>query len=235
MNRWSSLSRVVTIGALLVAAAACSSGDDDDGSSSATTGPGTTEPAGPPAPTSAGGTVLPTPPALGAETGCTPGGAPDAQGVQSYTCETRNHVASLDALPRYAQSPPVGGDHFFAWQNCGVYDQPVLDAAAVHSLEHGAVWITYAPSLGSDQVALLDDLADGHSHVLVSPRVDLPAPIVASAWGKQMQARIASDSRLASFIGTFEKGPQTPEPGALCSGAIDVPASQVAEFLESLQ
>jgi hypothetical protein len=39
--------------------------------------------------------------------------------------------------------------------NCGVYDQPVPKERAVHNLEHGAVWITYSPSLPSSQVSQL--------------------------------------------------------------------------------
>jgi hypothetical protein len=43
--------------------------------------------------------------------------------------------------------PPAGGPHNPSWQNCGFYDELVRDENAVHSLEHGAVWITYQPDL----------------------------------------------------------------------------------------
>ena len=41
--------------------------------------------------------------------------------------------------------PPVGGDHNPVWMNCDgdVYKKPIPDVNAVHSLEHGAVWVTY--------------------------------------------------------------------------------------------
>ena len=59
----------------------------------------------------------------------------------------------------YAQTPPAGGPHDPVWQNCGFYTEPVRDENAVHSLEHGAVWITYLPSLPQDQVDRLRNLS----------------------------------------------------------------------------
>ncbi|HET9972943.1 MAG TPA: DUF3105 domain-containing protein [Streptosporangiaceae bacterium] len=37
--------------------------------------------------------------------------------------------------------------------NCGIYDQPVPNERAVHNMEHGAIWITYQPSLPQAQVS----------------------------------------------------------------------------------
>jgi hypothetical protein len=125
----------------------------------------------------------------------------------------RNHV---EGHYDYPQNPPVGGPHNGVWQNCGFYDQPVGNEHAVHSLEHGAVWITYQPDLTADQIALLRQLTTRHDFVLVSPYPGLPAPIVASAWGKQLWLDKADDPRLAQFIALFEKN--GPETGAPCSG-----------------
>ena len=120
----------------------------------------------------------------------------------------------------YEQSPPVGGEHNPVWQNCGYYDKPVRDENAVHSLEHGAVWITYSPDLPQDQIADLKNIAEARSYILVSPYPDLPSetPVVASAWGKQEGLDGAKDPDLESFIQAYRQGPQTPEPGAVCTG-----------------
>jgi hypothetical protein len=125
----------------------------------------------------------------------------------------------------YKQIPPVGGDHNPTWLNCGVYDAPVHNENAVHSMEHGAVWITYQPDLPADQVTKLQDAAKGQSYVIVSPYDGLPAPVVASAWGYQLKLDSASDPRLEQFIRTFEQGPQTPEPGAACVGGTGTPVA----------
>jgi Protein of unknown function (DUF3105) len=120
----------------------------------------------------------------------------------------------------YEQSPPVGGEHNPVWQNCGYYDKPVRDENAVHSLEHGAVWITYSPDLPQDQITDLKNIAEDRSYILVSPYPDLPSdtPVVASAWGKQEGLDGAKDPDLESFIQAYRQGPQTPEPGAVCTG-----------------
>jgi hypothetical protein len=140
--------------------------------------------------------------------------------VQTFANLSRNHV---DGPITYPQVPPVGGEHNPVWMNCGIYDKPVPNENAVHSLEHGAVWITYQPDLPQAAVEQLRGLVRGHSHVLLSPYDGLPATVVASAWGVQLRATGADDPELAKFVATYENGPQTPEPGAPCSGAKGVP------------
>ncbi len=125
-----------------------------------------------------------------------------------------------DADVDYAQNPPAGGEHNPVWQNCGYYDKPVRDEAAVHSQEHGAVWITYSPDLPQNQVNELRDISESESYVLVSPYPDLSddTPVVASAWSKQVGLDGSDDPDLESFIQAYQQGPQTPEPGAVCTG-----------------
>ncbi len=139
------------------------------------------------------------------------------EGVESFSNLTRNHV---NGTVSYPQAPPVGGDHAPVWQNCGIYDQPIQNETGVHSMEHGAVWITYQPDLPADQLTLLKQLAGGHRYVLMSPYQGLPTPVVVTAWGVQLKAQTASDPRLAQFISRYEQGPQTQEPGAPCSGGV---------------
>ena len=142
------------------------------------------------------------------------------EGVESFSDLSRNHVKGTVSYP---QNPPVGGDHNPLWQNCGFYSSPVQNEHAVHSMEHGAVWITYQPDLPSDQVEVLRNLAHDDTYILVSPYPDLPTPVVASAWGKQLQLGSANDPRLEQFVSAFKEGPQTPEPGAPCTGGTGEP------------
>ena len=140
-----------------------------------------------------------------------PGGPPE--GTKAYAGLLQEHTS--DSVT-YGQVPPVGGPHSPTWQTCGYYDAPIQTERGVHSMEHGAVWITYSPDLAAGGVALLKGLVEGRTHVLVSPFVGLPSAVVASAWGQQLMLPSAEDARLAEFVSYFEQGPQTPEPGAPC-------------------
>lgn len=111
-------------------------------------------------------------------------------GVQTSEGLSRDHVVQKPSFPTL---PPVGGDHSAQLTNCGVYTQPVNTWRAVHSLEHGAVWVTYRSDLPQDQIATLAAAAASNPYELVSPYPDLPAPVIASAWGKQLQLDSADD------------------------------------------
>ncbi|RJT77759.1 DUF3105 domain-containing protein [Arthrobacter cheniae] len=140
--------------------------------------------------------------------------------IQEYPDVTFNHV---EGAVEYDQSPPVGGDHSPVWTNCGVYTEPVPDVNSVHSMEHGAVWITYNPDLDQAEIDKLTDLVGTRSYVLLSPYPDLDTPIAASAWGVQLKIDSADDARLATFLDKYIQGEQTREPGAACSGGITPP------------
>lgn len=140
-------------------------------------------------------------------------GPPD--GVVDFGEFSQDHVGDNVV---YEQTPPVGGPHLPVWQTCGFYSAPVPNEKAVHSLEHGAVWITFAPDLAVDQVDVIESLADGTREVLASPFEGLPTPVVASAWGVQLQLESADDPKLAQFVDFYENGPQTPEANTPCSG-----------------
>ncbi|MBN9392482.1 MAG: DUF3105 domain-containing protein [Chloroflexi bacterium] len=144
----------------------------------------------------------------------------DSSGITTFGTLSQSHVSGTVTYP---QVPPVGGPHNQIWLNCGIYDKPVPNENAVHSLEHGAVWITYQPNLPADQIAQLQTLVRGQTYVILSPYTGLPSPVVASAWSTQLKLQSASDPRLASFLSTYRQGPQTPEPGAACSGGVGTP------------
>ena len=118
----------------------------------------------------------------------------------------------------YEQSPPAGGEHNPVWQNAGFYEEPVRDENAVHTLEHGAVWIAYSPDLPTGEKDRIRELVEGQTCMLASPYDGLSSPIVASAWGKQLALESAQSPDLERFIRAYRQGPQTPEPGATCTG-----------------
>lgn len=119
---------------------------------------------------------------------------------------------------------PAGGEHAPIWANCGFYTEPVAAENAVHSLEHGAVWITYRSDLPSDQIELLRGLARPREKVLASPVPDQGSPVIATAWGTQLQLDSAADSRLDQFVVELAGSLSAPEPGGACSGGVGLPS-----------
>jgi hypothetical protein len=146
------------------------------------------------------------------------GNAGPPEGVQEF-----GEIPAGDHTPDpvdYEQNPPVGGPHNPVWQNSGFYGSPVQNETAVHTMEHGGVWITYSPDLPQDEKDAIREIVEGRDCLLASPYPDLPegAQIVASSWNTQLRLDDVEDPRLDQFIQTYRRGTQTPEPGASCSG-----------------
>lgn len=148
----------------------------------------------------------------------------DIPGVQTFEITERYHT---DEPVDYDEHPPVGGAHTEEWHNCGVYldEEEVVVESAVHNLEHGAVWITHRPDLPTSEIDALHDLHRDGDYLVITPVADLGAPIVASAWGKQLGVESTEDERLREFVQTYEQGPQTPDHGGPCDQGIGEPAT----------
>lgn len=146
----------------------------------------------------------------------------EIEGVETFTNETKHVEGTVD----YPQNPPAGGPHNQYWLNCSVYDQPQQNENAVHSLEHGAIWVTYdAARVSGDELATLRSLLPS-TYAILSPYEGLPSPIVVSGWNTQLKVDSASDPRIAEFFEEYWRSQNVPEPGAPCTGAIDGPGKQ---------
>ncbi|TFV63621.1 DUF3105 domain-containing protein [Geodermatophilus sp. DF01-2] len=119
----------------------------------------------------------------------------------------------------YEQSPPVGGPHDGEWADCTgtVYEVPIRQENAVHSLEHGAVWITYDPeAVSEDGVATLADVANESGRML-SPNPGQDSPISLQSWNHQLKVDSADDPRIVQFADFLTYNQEFfPEPGASC-------------------
>ncbi|MEV4969969.1 DUF3105 domain-containing protein [Streptomyces scopuliridis] len=131
----------------------------------------------------------------------------------------RNHVTEAVSYP---MTPPVGGDHHQVWMNCqgDVYKDPIENVNAVHSLEHGAVWVTYNDKASDADVKALGEKVEKTPYSFMSPVKDQAGGIMLSAWGKQVTVDSASDPRVDQFFTKYVQGEQTPEPGAACTGGM---------------
>jgi hypothetical protein len=139
------------------------------------------------------------------------------QGVQYVSYPGGEHD---DNPIKYDQSPPFGGKHANAWADCTgtVYPNPIRSENAVHSLEHGAIWITYQPDLPADQVDVLKKKVDGVGQMLMSPYPGLKDKVSLQSWGYQLFVDSASDPRIDEFIDDLRlNSVATPEYGASCT------------------
>jgi hypothetical protein len=118
----------------------------------------------------------------------------------------------------YSMQPPVAGNHNPNWQRClgDVYTSAIANEHALHSMEHGAVWIAYNPSLPADQVEKLAKKVRGNDYMLMSPYPNLDKPISLQAWGFQLKVDNASDKRIDEFIKALRQN-ATLEAGTPCS------------------
>ncbi|MEV0635820.1 DUF3105 domain-containing protein [Streptomyces sp. NPDC050619] len=123
---------------------------------------------------------------------------------------------------KYPMEPPVGGDHNQVWMNCNgdVYPNEIKNVNAVHSLEHGAVWVTYTSKAPKADVDALAAKVKKTPYTLMSPDDKQASPIMLSAWGSQRTVTGADDPNVDAFFEKFVQGKQTPEPGAACTGGL---------------
>ncbi|MBY6414006.1 DUF3105 domain-containing protein [Rhodococcus sp. BP-252] len=130
------------------------------------------------------------------------------------------HVSPTQRVA-YDQTPPFGGPHDAVWATCTgvVYPEAIRTENAVHSLEHGAVWITYNPDeLGEDQISTLADKVDGESYMLMSPYPGQDSAVSLQSWGHQLKLDSVDDERIDHFIAALRLNRYAyPEVGASCS------------------
>lgn len=145
----------------------------------------------------------------------------DIQGVVNYRAQKNAKIddrTHKDGVQEYVTSPPVGGAHNQTWQNCmgDVYTEPIANEHAVHSLEHGAVWVTYKQGLAADQVAILQKKVEGKDYMFMSPYAGLDKNVSVQVWGYQYKTDDVNDKSIDDFIAAA-RVKASMEPGAACS------------------
>jgi Protein of unknown function (DUF3105) len=142
-------------------------------------------------------------------------------GIEVYPATTNR---SVRAPIEYDRRPPTNGDHAPIWLNCGFYESPVKDRFAVHSMDHGVVWITYRPDLPAGQVDLLRPYSE-EDYVIVSPYPGQDAPVTVTSWRVQLELNGAGDPRLREFVDGFRISELAPLSGNRCEGGVGNPTA----------
>jgi hypothetical protein len=141
------------------------------------------------------------------------------EGIEVYPATTNK---TLKEPIEYDREPPTNGNHDPLWQNCGFYERPVRDRHAVHSMDHGVVWITYRPDLPAEQIQELRSYGD-ERYVLISPYPDQDAPVIATSWRVQLELRGTGDPRLRQFVDQFRISEIAPLSGNRCIAGVGDP------------
>jgi len=139
------------------------------------------------------------------------------------------HVPACSPVT-YETNPPTSGPHYPYWAAFKWYDAPVPRGFWVHSMEHGAVVITYRCDDGCDaELAMLAAFLDARpadplcspplkARFIVTPDPDLDVRFAASAWGALLRADCLDLDALGAFIDAhYAKAPEN-----LCFDGVDV-------------
>lgn len=114
----------------------------------------------------------------------------------------------------YGTKPGAGGPHNPQWLTCRAYSDPVLEEMAVHTLEHGAIWITYQPDLPAADIDALEGFTRSNQ-VMSSPYPGLDSPVVLTAWARRLPLDTVDTAVIDQFIRAFRDA-TAPEIAAAC-------------------
>jgi hypothetical protein len=153
--------------------------------------------------------------------------------IASWPDDGHSHVAP-DSPVQYCTYPPSSGTHYWDWANYLTYDKPIPPGYLVHSLEHGAIVITYAcasqcPAVAAQLQAVidaqpLDPLCNADAGVprrmILAPDPNLDVPVAAAAWTWTYRAMCVDPTTLTAFIQAHYAAPGTE---VTCAAGVNPP------------
>lgn len=145
--------------------------------------------------------------------------------IRGHTIDTfaQTGVNQHSTQPQnYPTTPGVSGPHAPQPAACGVLGQPIPAENAVHSLEHGAVGIHYAPDLDPEVIKEIEAVVGEYEeNVFSAPLEGMETPIVATSWGRMMKLDAFDEAAVTEYVDAFAgKGP---EAGQTCANTADSP------------
>lgn len=125
----------------------------------------------------------------------------------------RGHVSDGTQL-QFNSSPPTSGQHYVKWITRGIYDRPQPDGNLVHSLEHGAVILSYKSDLPKEDVEKIKSVFSNASvsKKIIVPRDNLDVSVALTSWGRLLKLQTidaTSEAKIKEFMETNEdRGPE---------------------------
>lgn len=130
--------------------------------------------------------------------------------------EGRMHVAAFSSFTNQ-HYPPSSGPHYADSLKPGFYSTPVPEGRYIHNLEHGYIVVLFKRSVDNGLLAAqLRDLPAsfpsskyGAAKLIVAPYDDMPYPVVALAWDRELPLALADRSMLLRFYQEYvDRGPE---------------------------
>ena len=122
----------------------------------------------------------------------------------------RGHVPDGTKLD-FNSNPPTSGRHYAKWITRGIYDKSQIDGNLVHSLEHGAVILSYKSDLPKEDVEKIKSVFSSVSvgkKIMVS-RDNLDVPVALTSWGRLLKLQTIDEAKIKEFMETNEdRGPE---------------------------
>lgn len=145
---------------------------------------------------------------------------PELDQIESFASLGVDHLAPGAPTPEYNSDPPTSGPHDSIPAACGIYRQPVPDRSMLHSMEHGAMVISYDPGLTSARRDQIEDIGRSiGDEVIVAPRPGLNATIVLTGWTKLLTLEEIDERAIRGF--DAEVSNLSPEAAASCPFQVD--------------
>ena len=131
---------------------------------------------------------------------------------QKVSSMGEEHVKRNQKHAAYNSNPPTSGPHWGdGVAGAGEHTTEVPDELLVHSLEHGAVIVSYKADLPKNQVEKIRNAYnDASGKKIFVPRKNLDVPVALTSWEYLMKLKAIDPSKIKLFIETNSgKGPES--------------------------
>lgn len=147
-----------------------------------------------------------------------PGCSDEPGGLAGYEVEEFSEYGineHVEGDVRYRQTPPVVGPHSAKVLPCDAFEQPVPEEVMVHTLEHGAVGVLFAPDVAQEEQAAIQEYVEASdAKVFSAPFDDLPAPVMVVSWRRMMRLESFDAGVVDEYVELYEN--EAPEPEQEC-------------------
>lgn len=138
-------------------------------------------------------------------------GGPCESVIETFTPDPSPHIPNCSPVT-YSTNPPTSGPHYPVWAAFRRYVTPVPRGYTVHSMEHGAVVISYnCPTNCDADLAALESFLAGRPadpmcvspirhRIVITPDPLLDVPFAAAAWGASLKSRCLDLPALGAFL-----------------------------------